>query len=150
MHPPKIQRFMLSKIWYHSAVHQLEDGKELCCNKGYTATRKGTSPKKGHQNLRLKLICWEKRSHSQSAVHYTLFIWCSQMAGLGSQRRQGFWRRNEVLENTGVPLKSWNFTHKRIWHVSSIDITFRNKIKGWLRVPAPLRLPFWHCSVCEL
>lgn len=77
MHPLKIQRYMfvvLSKTWYHSVVHQLEDGKESRCNEGYTATKKGTHPKKGHQNLSLKCNMLREKKPFTNAVYYTLFI----------------------------------------------------------------------------
>lgn len=55
MHPAKTQRYtlpVLPKAGHNSAVQQLEDGQELCCNDYYTAIKrtKGTDPKQDTKN----------------------------------------------------------------------------------------------------
>lgn len=79
MHPLKVQRcvfVVLSKTWYHSVLHQLEDGKELCCNEGYTATKKRKkSPKKGYPNLSLKCnMLREKKPVTKCRVLHIIYL----------------------------------------------------------------------------
>lgn len=49
---PEVHARNVAKSWTHSAVQQLEDGQELCCNDYYTAIKrtKGTDPKQDTKN----------------------------------------------------------------------------------------------------
>lgn len=105
MHPLKIQRCMfvvLSKTGYHSVVYQLEDGKELCFNEGYTATKKGKNPQKGHPNLSLKCnMLREKKPLTKCRVlHIIYLMFPNGGTHRGARALEGgmkFWERHVCL-----------------------------------------------------